>query len=141
MTEGLAIRVLVADDHLLFAELLATSLAQDELIEVVGVAANGEEAVRLSDLLRPDVILMDLCMPVVDGVEATRRIVDGALHPPQILVLTGSDDAEAVQGARAAGAAGFLTKNQSASELRQALVGLVSLAAALGSGQAAGARA
>ena len=137
MTAAPAIRVLVADDHLLFAELLATALSLDELIDVVGVAANGEEAVRLSHILHPDVILMDLNMPVVDGVEATRRIVSGGVPVPRILVLTGSDDTDALQAARAAGAAGFMTKNQSAAELRHALASLVSLAAAFAPGQAA----
>jgi CheY-like chemotaxis protein len=74
---------------------------------------------------------MDLAMPVMDGVTAIRTIVGGDARPPRILVLTGSDDAEALQAARAAGASGYLTKDRSAADLREALTSLVSLAAAL----------
>jgi DNA-binding NarL/FixJ family response regulator len=131
MTGAPAIRVLIADDHLLFAEALAGALSRQDRIEVVGIAANGVEAVHLSDLLKPDVILMDLQMPLMDGVEATRRIAGGDLPAPRILVLTGSDDKSALQAARGAGASGYLTKNRSTVELTQALTSLVSLAAAL----------
>jgi DNA-binding NarL/FixJ family response regulator len=77
------------------------------------------------------VILMDLQMPLMGGVEATRLIVGGDLPPPRILVLTGSDDGEEVRAAREAGASGYLTKNRSTVELTEALTSLVSLAAAL----------
>jgi DNA-binding NarL/FixJ family response regulator len=137
MTADPSIRVLIADDQLLFAEALAGALSAQERIEVVGIAANGEEAVHLSGLLRPDVILMDLQMPLMDGVEATRRIVGGDMPPPRILVLTGSDDADALRAARDAGASGYLTKNRSTLDLTHALTSLVSLAAALNPEQAA----
>jgi DNA-binding NarL/FixJ family response regulator len=130
MAADLAIRVLIADDQLLFAEALAGALSLDRRIAVVGIAANGREAVRLSGLLQPDVILMDLKMPVMDGVEATRQIVGGEMPAPRVLILTGSDELDALQAARAAGASGYLTKDHSAAELTETLTGLVSLAAA-----------
>jgi DNA-binding NarL/FixJ family response regulator len=135
MTGAPAIRVLIADDHLLFAEALAGALSRQDRIEVVGIAANGVEAVHLSEVLKPDVILMDLQMPLMDGVEATRRIAGGDLPAPRVLILTGSDDSTALQAARGAGASGYLTKNRSTVELTQALTSLVSLAAALNPGQ------
>jgi DNA-binding NarL/FixJ family response regulator len=137
MTADPAIRVLIADDQLLFAEALAGALSLQQRIEVVGIAANGEEAVHLSGLLRPDVILMDLQMPLMDGIEATRRIAGGDVPAPRILVLTGSDDAAALKAARVAGASGYLTKDRSTLELTHALTSLVSLAAALNPEQAA----
>jgi DNA-binding NarL/FixJ family response regulator len=125
-----AIRVLIADDQLLFAEALAGALSLVGRIDVVGIAANGEEAVQLSGLLQPDVILMDMKMPLMDGIEATRRIVGGDMPPPRILILTGSDEPDALQRARVAGASGYLTKDRSTAALTEALTGLVSLAAA-----------
>src|SRR3954470_14584985 len=129
MSADPSIRVLIADDQLLFAEALAGALSAHGLIDVVGIAANGQEAVHLSSLLKPDVILMDLQMPLMDGIEATRVIVaDGPA--PRVLILTGSDEPEALELARAAGASGYLTKNHSAGTVIDALTGLVSLAAA-----------
>jgi DNA-binding NarL/FixJ family response regulator len=133
-----AIRVLIADDQLLFAEALAGALALDGRIDVVGIASDGEEAVRLAGLLRPDVILMDLKMPRMGGVEATRRIVGGDLPRPRVLILTGSDEPDALRAARAAGASGYLTKNRSSRDVTEALTGLVSLAAAFPPGRQEG---
>ena len=133
MPAAAAIRVLIADDQLLFAEALAGALSLDRQIDVVGIAANGEEAVQLSGLLQPDVILMDLKMPLMDGVEATRLIVGGDMPRPRVLMLTGSDESDTIQRANAAGAAGYLTKQRSAADLSDALFGLVSLVSALGS--------
>jgi DNA-binding NarL/FixJ family response regulator len=131
MSAASAIRVMIADDQLLFAEALATALAMNAGIEVVGIAANGVEAVELSAVLRPDVILMDLRMPVMDGIEATRRIVSAGPAAPRILILTGADEPGELQAAREAGASGYLTKAQSTAALTDALTGLVSIAAAL----------
>jgi two-component system nitrate/nitrite response regulator NarL len=115
------IRVLIADDHPLFAETLAALLATDPRIEVVGTARDGKEAVRLWRKLGPDVILMDISMPVMDGFEATRRIRkerDDAC----VLMLTGSNSRTDVDRARKAGAAAYVTKDRIAAELIEAIV-------------------
>jgi DNA-binding NarL/FixJ family response regulator len=126
-----AVRILIADDHRLFAESLARSLGFDPRIDVIGLARNGVEAVRLVRELAPDVVLMDLRMPLLDGVEATRQI--HATNPTTtVFVLTGSESAAEIEQARAAGAAGYLTKDRTTDELTDALFGLVSLVAAFG---------
>jgi DNA-binding NarL/FixJ family response regulator len=115
------IRVLIADDHRLFAEALATILATDERFEVVGQAHNGEQAVELAASSKPDVVLMDLSMPRLDGVEATREIKQKR-HAARVLMLTGSSSAADVARARAAGADGYVTKDRIASELIESIV-------------------
>lgn len=128
---GRAVRVLLADDQRLFAESLMTVLSEDERVEVVGIAENGEEAVRLAAELQPDVILMDLKMPVMDGLEATRRIRETGLHV-QILLLTGTETPVGAEDAAEAGATAFLRKERGVEELRQVFLEVASLAAALG---------
>jgi two-component system nitrate/nitrite response regulator NarL len=115
------IRVLIADDHRLFAEALQAILAPDERIEVAGYARNGAEAVELAAALEPDVILMDISMPVMDGVEATRRIRE---RDPAacVLMLTGSNSRLDIDRSREAGAAGYVTKDRIAAELIEAIV-------------------
>jgi DNA-binding NarL/FixJ family response regulator len=114
------IRVLAADDQRVVREGLAMLLGLLPDIEVVGTAANGEEALALADELRPDVILMDLRMPRMDGVEATRRL--RASHPEiKVVVLTTYADDRSVIDALRAGALGYLTKDAGAEEIRQAL--------------------
>ena len=114
------IRVLAADDQRVVREGLAMLLGLLPDIEVVGTAADGEEALTLADELRPDVILMDLRMPRVDGVEATRRL--RASHPEiKVVVLTTYADDRSVIEALQAGALGYLTKDAGADEIRQAL--------------------
>jgi DNA-binding NarL/FixJ family response regulator len=113
--------VLIADDHRLFAQALEAILGTDDRIEVVGHARDGAEAVELAVSLAPDVILMDIAMPGMDGFEATRRIRDrrpGAC----ILMLTGSNSRADVDRARKAGAAGYVTKDRIAAELIDAIV-------------------
>jgi len=116
-----SLRVLIADDHRLFAEALEVILAGDPRLSVVGHAADGKEAVRLAQELQPDVVLMDISMPVMDGIEAARAIreQDGGAC---ILMLTGSNSRADVDGARRAGAAGYVTKDRIASELIDAIV-------------------
>jgi DNA-binding NarL/FixJ family response regulator len=116
-----SIRVLIADDHRLFAEALEVILAGDRRIAVVGHAGDGGEAVRLAQELKPDVVLMDISMPVMDGIEAAQAIrkTDGKAC---ILMLTGSNSRSDVDRARQAGAAGYVTKDRIASELIDAIV-------------------
>jgi DNA-binding NarL/FixJ family response regulator len=120
---GRLVRVLIADDHRLFADGLRMLLAADDRIDIIGQADSGEEAVRLVDALRPDLVLMDLAMPGVSGVEATRRIRE--THPDTlVLILTGSAEAADLDAARASGAAGFLTKTSLSSDVASAILGL-----------------
>ena len=115
------IRVLVADDHRLFAGALEAILVGDARITVVGQAGDGREAVELARELRPDVVLMDVSMPVLDGFEAARAIrADRA--DTRILMLTGSSSRADVDLAREAGAAGYVTKDRIAAELIAAIV-------------------
>jgi DNA-binding NarL/FixJ family response regulator len=117
------IRVLIADDHRLFAEALEAFLSNDERIEIVGMARDGEEAVRLARAKSPDVILMDIAMPKVDGVEATKQIRSNGGRPC-VLMLTGSNSTGDVARAREAGASAYVTKDRIASQLIDAIVEL-----------------
>jgi DNA-binding NarL/FixJ family response regulator len=101
--------VLIADDDNLMRAGLRAVLSSDETIEVVGEAADGAQAVERAAALAPDVVLMDVRMPVVDGIEATRRIVAAALDT-RILILTTFEDDDYVLNALRAGAAGFVLK-------------------------------
>ena len=115
------LRVLIADDHRLFAEALEAILASDERIEVVGQASDGSEAVELARKLGPDVVLMDVSMPGLDGFEATREIrAEG--RGVRVLMLTGSNSRADVDRSRNAGASGYVTKDRIASELVAAIV-------------------
>jgi two-component system nitrate/nitrite response regulator NarL len=118
-----AIRVLIADDHRLFAEALEAILAGEDGIEVVGRARNGEEALDLAVKLKPDVILMDIAMPIVDGVEATKQIRK-KVRKARVLMLTGSNARTDVARAREAGAAAYVTKDRIAAQLIDAIAEL-----------------
>jgi DNA-binding NarL/FixJ family response regulator len=115
------VRVLIADDHRLFGQALGAVLAADDRIEVVGYAQDGKTAVQLAHELKPDVTLMDLSMPGLDGVEATREI-RRATPSVSVLILTGSNSRADVDRARKAGAAGYVTKDRIASELIEAIL-------------------
>jgi DNA-binding NarL/FixJ family response regulator len=119
------VRVLIADDHRLFAEALEVILATHGRIEVVGRARDGAEAVELWRTLQPDVTLMDISMPIVDGFEATLRIREQDPHAC-VLMLTGSNARTDVDQARQSGAAGYVTKDRIAAELVDAIMELVS---------------
>jgi DNA-binding NarL/FixJ family response regulator len=114
------IEVVVAEDDLLFAAALVDLLEADERVDVVGRARNGAEAVELAERLHPDVVVMDIEMPVVDGIEATRRLRDSG-NRAQVFVLTASESAETRRRALEAGAAGYLRKGESSLPLLGAL--------------------
>jgi DNA-binding NarL/FixJ family response regulator len=124
------IRVLVADDQRVVREGLSTLLGLLAGIEVVGTAADGDEALALAAGLRPDVVLMDLRMPRCDGVEATRRLreLDAGIN---VLVLTTYADDRSVIDALRAGARGYLTKDAGAGQIRDALERVTSGQAAI----------
>lgn len=108
-----AIRILLADDHHLARTGFRVILEVEDDIQVVGEAADGERAVSMAGTLRPDVVLMDVEMPRVDGLEATRRIVADLARPhaPAVLILTTFDRDDYLFAALRAGASGFLLKN------------------------------
>lgn len=117
--------MLIADDHRLFAEALRASLSEDERIEVVGIAQDGEDAVALTVELQPDVILMDIKMPLVDGLEATRRIRDAGFES-KVILLTGTRALDGAE-ASAAGANAFVRKEQSIDVLHEVFFEVASL--------------
>jgi DNA-binding NarL/FixJ family response regulator len=117
------VRVLIADDEPLFVDSVQALLAGDDRIEVVGTASDGKEAIELAIALAPDLTLMDISMPGIDGIEAARRIREH--HPTaQILVLTGSSISADIDRSRQAGVAGFLTKDRLGSQLVDAILDL-----------------
>jgi DNA-binding NarL/FixJ family response regulator len=113
------IRLMLADDHRMLREGLRRSMTE-EGFQVVGEAGDGEEAVRLAAELQPDVILMDVSMPDVDGVEATRRIRD-IIPETRVIMLTMHPDQDVVAAALRAGAAGYLVKDCSTEEIAEAV--------------------
>jgi len=129
--DAVTIRLLIADDHKVVRQGLRMVLELDPDLEVVGEASNGEEALRMVRRLEPDVVLMDLLMPVMSGIEATREI-RRELPKVEVVALTSVLEDASVAGAIRAGAIGYLLKNTEADELRQALraaaVGQVHLA-------------
>jgi DNA-binding NarL/FixJ family response regulator len=124
MSPPAAIRVLVADDQRVVREGLVLLLELLDGIEVVGAASDGEQALALAADLRPDAVLMDLRMPRVDGVAATRRLRE---RDPvmNVIALTTYDDEHSVMEALRAGARGYLTKDAGAEEIRRALEAVV----------------
>ncbi|MGY1760307.1 response regulator [Geodermatophilus sp. SYSU D00779] len=116
-----AVRVLVVDDQALFREALATLLGARPEVEVVGEAGDGQQALERAAALQPDVVLMDLHMPVLDGIAATRRL---KVEQPgvRVLALTTFDDDEDVFAALRAGALGYLLKDVSSDRLVEAVL-------------------
>jgi DNA-binding NarL/FixJ family response regulator len=130
MTETRPIRVVLADDQRLVRESLATLLGLLDGIELVATASDGEEALALTAEHDPDVVLMDLRMPRMDGIEATGRL--HARHPDvRVIALTTYADDESVLGVLHAGARGYLTKDASSQDIRSAILAVAAGDAAL----------
>jgi len=107
--EEMPIRLLIADDHAIVRDGIVALLESQPDIHLVGEAADGREAIRMVRQLSPDVVLMDLRMPVMDGLQATRRILAGDSHT-RVLMLSQYDDEPNVTACREAGASGFIPK-------------------------------
>ena len=116
----MAIRVLLVDDQALFREGLETLLSVHKDVQVVGQASNGQEAVEIATKLQPDVVLMDVRMPVLDGVRATRLLKD-ILPQCRVIVLTTFDDDEYIFDALRTGAVGYLLKDVASAQLVEAI--------------------
>jgi DNA-binding NarL/FixJ family response regulator len=129
-TEREPVRVVLADDQRLVRESLGTLLGLLDGIELVASAADGEEALALADRHRPEVVLMDLRMPRLDGIEATRRLRERQPDMRVIALTTYADD-ESVLGALRAGARGYLTKDASSEDIRTAILTVAAGDAAL----------
>jgi DNA-binding NarL/FixJ family response regulator len=114
------VRVIVADDHQLMREGTAALLGADEQIEVVGLARNGREAIALAERRNPDVVLLDLNMPEIGGLEACARLREGG--GPEVLMLTVSEEEPDLYAALRVGAAGYLTKDVPPAELIEAVL-------------------
>ena len=120
MTSPQPIRVLIADDQKVVRDGLAMLLGLLDGIEVIGTAVDGADAVRQATTADPDIVLMDLNMPTVDGVEATRRLVEAGARARVVVLTTYADDDWGFR-ALSAGARGFLTKDAGAAEIEQAI--------------------
>jgi DNA-binding NarL/FixJ family response regulator len=130
MSDGGMVRVVLADDQRLVRESLATLLGLLDGIELLATASDGEEAVALAGEHGPDVVLMDLRMPRMDGIEATSRLRER--HPDvRVIALTTYADDESVLGALRAGARGYLTKDASSQDIRNAILSVAAGDAAL----------
>ena len=115
-----SLRVLIADDHLLFRDGLRALIDSTPLMELVGEATNGEEAVRLCASLQPDVVVMDISMPGLSGIEATRQIVQASPHIG-ILMVTMFEEDHLVFAAMRAGACGYILKGANHAEMTRAI--------------------
>jgi len=116
----MTIRILIVDDHSMIREGLRIFLVRDLDLEIVGEAADGNEAIEKAQLLQPNVVLMDLSLPEVDGLTAMSTILSD-LPETKILVLTGALELDSIASAMRAGAVGYLLKNMQAAELRTAI--------------------
>ena len=121
MTDARVLRIVVADDHQVVREGFAELLNTQPDFTVVATASDGASAVQLCGELHPDVVLMDVRMPGMDGIEATRRLADFGPSAPRVLILTTFDLDEYVYDALAAGASGFLLKDGTAERLFDAV--------------------
>ena len=115
-----AVRLLIVDNHTLFRQGLVSLLGSEPGMQVIGEAGSGEEALQLAAQLKPDVILMDVKMPGMGGVEATRRLL-ASMPQTRVMMLTVSEEEESLLAAIQAGARGYILKNADADELLQAI--------------------
>ncbi len=129
------LRVLICDDHTLFRDGLRALIASAPDLELAGEATTGEEAVELAAQLQPDVILMDIKMPGINGIEATRRVLDASPHIG-VLVVTMFEDDDSVFTAMRAGARGYLLKGASQAETLRAIRAVANGEAIFGPGVA-----
>lgn len=120
-----AVRVLIVDDQTLFRTGLTSLLSGDERVDVVGQAADGAEAVKLAIKLKPDVVLMDLKMPNVDGIEGTRQIVETLPETKVLILSTFETDSQVIQALKA-GASGYVLKDSSAAGIVSSIVAVMS---------------
>jgi len=120
-----AARVLVVDDQTLFRTGLASLLGDDERVEVVGQAVDGADGVKQAAKLKPDVVLMDIKMPNVDGIEATRQIVEVAAGIKVLILTTFETDSQVIQALKA-GASGYVLKDSSAAAIVSSIVAVMS---------------
>jgi DNA-binding NarL/FixJ family response regulator len=125
VTSSRAIQILVVDDHELFRRGVKSILAEKSLGEVCGEAEDGAEAVRMVRALHPDLVILDITMPVMNGFEAARRIRELAPRT-KIIILTMHDSQQAAGAARAAGADAFLVKSEASAKLADTIQGLLS---------------
>jgi DNA-binding NarL/FixJ family response regulator len=121
VNEARQIRVLIVDDHELFTEALTTTLEQDARFHVVGTAKTGREAVRLAKTAEADVVLMDMSMPVLDGLAATRRLLS-LEHAPRVIALSGHTDRLSQTAALDSGASVFVSKSEPLDTLTETIV-------------------
>jgi DNA-binding NarL/FixJ family response regulator len=127
---------MIVDDHAVIRDGLSALLAGRPDMDVVGVAADGVQAIQVARDCRPDVVLMDLGMPRMDGVEATRQLASMRPKPPMMIVLTMSDDDTAVVAAVRAGARGYLLKDADGDEIVAAIHAVIGGQAVFGAGVA-----
>ncbi|HSS62319.1 MAG TPA: response regulator transcription factor [Candidatus Limnocylindrales bacterium] len=120
-----AARVLVVDDQTLFRTGLTSLLGEDERVEVVGQAVDGGDAVKQATRLKPDVVLMDIKMPNVDGIEATRQIVEAVPGIKVLILTTFETDSQVIQALKA-GASGYVLKDSSAAAIVSSIVAVMS---------------
>ena len=122
-------RILIADDDRFFAEMLRAALAANDEFDVVGIVGNGAEAVDETRELKPALVLMDVAMPILDGIEATRQLRE-LDEPPVVVLITGENSDSADKRAYEAGAAAYLRKSQELISVIDVIVALSRVAAA-----------